>query len=106
MDSFIKIAEKKILEAIQNGIFDHLEGFGKPIDHSDYFNAPEELRVVYHILKNAGIPPEEVQMMKNIYQITQKIRSELSPDERERLEREKVMMQTRLMMLKEGRTSW
>jgi hypothetical protein len=103
MDSFTKIAEEKIREAIQNGVFDNLEGFGKPIDHGDYFNAPEELRVAYHILKNAGIPPEEVQVMKNIYQITKKIRSELSSDERERLEREKVMMQTRLMMLKEGR---
>jgi len=106
MDSFTKIAEEKILEAIQNGAFEHLEGFGKPIDHSDYFNAPEDLRIAYHILKNAGIPPEEVQMMHSIYQITKKLKSELSSDERERLERERVMIQTRLMMLKESRKSW
>ncbi|KPK84223.1 MAG: hypothetical protein AMS27_10555 [Bacteroides sp. SM23_62_1] len=106
MDSFSKIAENKILEAIRDGVFDHLEGFGQPIDHSDYFNAPEDLRLAYHILKNAGIPPEEVQMMNSIYQITKKLKNDLTRDERERLEREKVMVQTRLMMLKESKKNW
>jgi hypothetical protein len=106
MDCFIKIVEEKIQEAIRNGEFDHLEGFGKPIDHSDYFNAPEELRIAFHILKNAGVPPEEVQMLKSINQITKKLKSELSRDERERLERERVMIQTRLMMMKESKKNW
>lgn len=76
MDCFIKIVEEKIQEVIRNGEFDHLEGFGKPIDHSDYFNAPEELRIAFHILKNAGVPPEEVQMLKSINQITKKLKNE------------------------------
>ena len=106
MDCFTRIVEDKILEAIQKGEFDQLEGFGKPIDHSDYFNAPEDLRIAYHILKNAGIPPEEVQMLNSINQITNKLKSELARDERERLERERVMVQTRLLMLRESKKSW
>ena len=106
MESFAKIAEEKIREAIRNGEFDHLDGFGKPLDNSEYFNAPEHLRITYHILKNSGIPPEEVQMMNSIHQVTRELKSELTPGERERLERERVMVQTRLMMLKEGKKSW
>ena len=103
MDWFTKIVEEKIQEAIRKGEFDHLDGFGKPIDHSDYYNAPEELRIAYHILRNAGIPPEEVQMLNSINQMTKKLKSELSRGERERLERERMILQTRLMMLKENK---
>lgn len=59
MDIFVKIAERRILEAIQNGEFDNLEGEGKPIIFDDETWIPEDLRIVYRILKNANcIPPE------------------------------------------------
>jgi hypothetical protein len=60
-----RIAEEKILEAMANGEFDNLPGQGQPIDHSRYFAMPEDRRVTYTVLKNAGIAPEEVQLLKD-----------------------------------------
>ncbi len=59
MEFFYRIAERRIIEAIANGEFDNLEGKGKPIDFEDEIWIPEDLRMAYRILKNAGcIPPE------------------------------------------------
>lgn len=103
MSYFQRIAEKRIQEAIEKGEFDHLEGSGKPLDHSDYFNAPRELRMSFHILKNAGVVPEEVHLLNNIHQLTTHIQSALTPEEKERLIREKTILQNKLNMLKECR---
>jgi hypothetical protein len=59
MDFFSKIAERRIMEAIENGEFENLEGKGKPFSFEDETWIPEDLRIAYRILKNAGcIPPE------------------------------------------------
>jgi hypothetical protein len=103
MSYFENFAELRIREAIENGEFDHLEGFGKPLDHGDYFNAPPELRAAYHILRNAGAVPEEVILLNSIHQITGHIKSSLSADEKERLIRERTLLRTQLDILKEHR---
>jgi len=103
MSYFQRIAEQKIQEAIRNGEFDNLEGSGKPLDHSDYFSAPPELRMSFHLLKNAGVVPEEVELLNSIHRITGHIKSALSSDEKERLTREKVLLQNRYNMMKEQR---
>ena len=42
-----------------NGEFDNLEGRGKPLVFEDDTWIPEDLRMAYRFLKNAGcIPPE------------------------------------------------
>ena len=43
--SFDKIVEALIKEAQARGEFDNLPGKGKPIDLTEYFEAPEEIRV-------------------------------------------------------------
>ncbi|PIW87771.1 MAG: DUF1992 domain-containing protein, partial [Nitrospirae bacterium CG_4_8_14_3_um_filter_41_47] len=59
MEFFYRIAERRIIEAIANGEFDNLEGKGRPINFEDETWVPEDLRMAYRILKNAGcIPPE------------------------------------------------
>jgi hypothetical protein len=58
--------EGQIREAMARGEFDNLPGAGKPQDHSGYFNLPEDLRMGYSVLKNAGYIPEEAQLLKEI----------------------------------------
>jgi hypothetical protein len=59
MDFFYKIAERRIIEAIENGEFENLEGKGKPLQFEDETFIPDDLRIAYKFLKNAGcIPPE------------------------------------------------
>jgi len=103
MSYFQRVTEQRIREAIENGVFDNLQGSGKPLDHSDYFSAPPELRAGYHLLKNAGVVPEELGLLKEIHQITGHIKSALTKDEKERLTRERTMIRTKYNMLMENR---
>ena len=64
--SFGRIAEGRIREAIEQGVFENLPGAGKPLDLEEYFNTPEELRVAFSILKNANCTPPEVELLKEI----------------------------------------
>lgn len=97
------IAEKRIQEAINNGEFDQLEGFGKPVEMDDYFSVPEEDRIAFHILKNAGVVPEEIEIRKSIYQLTQEIKNTINPDEIPALERKRLSLQDKLFVLNDAR---
>lgn len=66
MDAFYKIAERRIMEAMQNGEFDDLENKGKPIQFEDETWIPEDLRMAYKFLKNAGCIPPELEMRNEI----------------------------------------
>lgn len=68
MICFQKIAERRILEAIREGAFENLPGAGQPIKLEDDSHVPEDLRVAYKILKNAGFVPKEVTLRKEIAQ--------------------------------------
>ena len=66
MEFFAKLAERRILEAIENGEFDNLEGKGKPLIFEDETWIPEDLRMVYRFLKNAGCVPPELEMRNEV----------------------------------------
>ena len=53
------LAEKRIAQAIERGEFDHLPGQGKPLDLEEDPMVPEDLRMAYRILRNAGYAPAE-----------------------------------------------
>lgn len=63
---FQTLAEQKIQEAIERGKFDGLPGAGKPLELNDDPLVPEDLRVAYRVLKNAGFVPPEVEMRREI----------------------------------------
>lgn len=54
------LAEQRIQEAMRNGEFADLPGHGKPLELEDLSGVPEELRMSFKIMKNAGILPEEL----------------------------------------------
>ncbi len=63
---FDKLVEQKIREAQAAGEFDRLEGAGRPVNLEAYFATPEELRAGFAVLKNAGVAPEEVQLLQEV----------------------------------------
>ena len=69
--NFDKAVESIIKEAMERGEFDNLPGKGKPIDLTAYFDTPEEVRVAYAMLKNAGMAPREVELLKEIAELKQ-----------------------------------
>lgn len=69
------IVEQHIREAALRGDFDDLPGAGKPLDLDDDLLVPEDLRMAYRILKNAGFVPPEVQALKEIGALERLIQS-------------------------------
>lgn len=67
MSYFWRIAEERILDAQRAGAFDDLPGKGKPLQLEDLSWVPEDLRIGYHILKNAHVLPPEAELMKDIH---------------------------------------
>lgn len=66
MDIFATIAERKIQEAMARGEFDNLPGRGKPLVMEDLSHIPEDLRMAYKVLKNAGCVPPEVELTNEV----------------------------------------
>ncbi len=83
--SLSKVIDERIREAIEAGEFDNLEGAGKPLDLDDYFNTPEDLRMGYSVLKSAKIVPEEVDRLKEIGELKEKIKSYSNENEKKKL---------------------
>ncbi|MEW6417346.1 MAG: DnaJ family domain-containing protein [Nitrospirota bacterium] len=85
MEFFAKIAERRILEAIENGEFENLEGKGKPIIFEDETWIPEDLRMAYRFLKNSGCIPPELEMRKEVINMHALINT--IDDDKERLKK-------------------
>jgi DnaJ-like protein len=66
MPLFDFLAESKIAEAISRGELDDLPGSGRPLELDGDPLVPQDLRVAYRILKNAGYVPPEVQALKKL----------------------------------------
>jgi hypothetical protein len=60
------IVEARIAEAAASGAFDDLPGAGAPLQLEDDALVPEELRMAYRILRNAGFVPPEVEHLQAI----------------------------------------
>ena len=63
------IAEQRIAEAVAKGELDGLPGEGRPLDLDDDAHVPQELRLAWRVLKNAGYVPPEVQTLNEIAQL-------------------------------------
>jgi hypothetical protein len=66
MEFFARIAENRILEAMEAGEFDNLEGMGQPLNLEDDSQIPPELRMAYKILKNAHCLPPELELRREV----------------------------------------
>jgi hypothetical protein len=77
--------EKKIQQAIAAGEFDDLEGKGKPLDLSGYFNTPEDMRMAYSMLKSNQFVPEEVELINEIADLKRQLGDPANDNEREKI---------------------
>ena len=83
-----KIAEERIREAMEEGRFDNLPGKGKPLNLEDESGIPEDVRLAFKILKNAGCLPIEMEVRKEIYSLRQLINTTIDEATRSELRRE------------------
>jgi len=85
MNIFSKIADRKITEAMMNGEFDNLSGKGKRLELEDETWIPEDLRITYRLLRNAGYVPPEIELRNEI--ISLKNLLDTLDDDKERLKK-------------------
>ncbi|UNK16582.1 DUF1992 domain-containing protein [Paenibacillus sp. N3/727] len=103
MSMFARLAEQKIEEAVRNGEFDNSAYAGKPLPVDDLSHIPEDLRMSYRMLKNAGFVPEEVSLRKEcvrLFDLMNACSSEGEKEQHKKLFNEKSL---RLQMLMEKR---
>lgn len=74
MQTLDAIAERRIREAQERGDFEDLPGSGAPLVLDDDPLVPEDLRVPYRLLKNAGFIPPELESCREICELEQLIR--------------------------------
>lgn len=100
-----KLIDKIIREAMNEGEFDELEGKGKPVDLSSYFSTPEDLRAGHAVMKNAGVIPEEAQLLKEAQTLRQELDACENEEDRRRLRKsiDEKMLRYNLLRERYGR---
>jgi hypothetical protein len=108
MDFFSILSEQAIKRAYNEGEFDNLPGFGKPLELEDMSGVPEELRMAYKLMKNAGFSPEENKIKQELMSIEGLIRICEDPVEKEKLQKnlnEKLLRFNQIMSKRGGKTN-
>ena len=77
--------EKLLDEWVAQNPKEHLPGEGKPLDLEEYFRWPEDKRMGYSLLRNAGCVPPEVALLQEIDSLKQSIERCTDPEKRSRL---------------------
>lgn len=104
MDLFHIIAEEKIKQAMKDGEFDRLPGMGKPLKLDDMSGVPENLRMAYRIMKNAGYTEEETDLRKELMTIEDLIKKCDNDSERQSLQKQlnEKLLRFNCLMSKRG----
>jgi len=84
-----QIAERKIAKAIQEGKLNIEKWRGKPLPKEDNTFVPDDLKMAYKILKNAGYLPPEIEIKKEIKKLEDLI--SVTEDEHERVKQIKKL---------------
>jgi len=83
-----KIVEEAIKKAQERGELDNLPGKGKPIDLTEYFETPEDVRVAQSMLKNAGMTPREVDLLKEVAALKELLAHVVNENKRQEIQKQ------------------
>jgi len=103
MDIFRKIAEQRINEAVQRGEFDNLSLAGQRLDFERDAHVPDDLKMAYRLLRNAGMVPEEVQLLRTVADLREGLAGCRDPRLRQELQKELNLRESHLNILLEQR---
>ncbi|MGG3455289.1 DnaJ family domain-containing protein [Paenibacillus rhizolycopersici] len=97
------LAEQKIAEAMARGEFDDLPGKGKPLKVEDLSGVPEDLRMAYKLMKNAGYVPEEIQLQQEMVRLADLLAACEEGPEKQALKKQLSEQRLRLKLLADER---
>jgi hypothetical protein len=95
MDLLTRIAERKISQAIEDGSLNFAKWKNMPLPKDDDPLVPDDLKIAYKMLKNAGYLPPEIEAKKEIQTLEEMIAR--TEDEHVRL---KQMKKLNVLLLK------
>ena len=95
MDCLAFIAEQRIAQAIEKGELKTTGWENKPLPLDDDHFVPDDLKMAYKLLKNAGYLPPEIETRKEITRLEQLIAK--TEDEHQRLQQ---MRKLSVLMMK------
>jgi Domain of unknown function (DUF1992) len=101
MTIWARLAEARIVEAMERGEFDDLPGAGRPLELEDLSRIPPHLRMGYKLLRNANVLPPEMELRRENYSLDRLIDATSDPDEREELKRRRRDNELRYRVLVE-----
>lgn len=90
------LAERKIAEALSRKEFDNLPGQGRPLALDDDPLVPEDLRLAYRILKNAGYVPPEVECFRAVAELERLVDDTPDGEPRRQAQMKLDLLRTRL----------
>lgn len=103
---FARVVEERIREAQREGAFDNLPGRGKPLQLEDQSLIPEDLRMSYHILRNAHVLPPGAELRKEIHTLQDLLKYVEDEGERRAMAKEIEWKMIRLDLLGRRSFSW
>ena len=86
-DAAIRSQDEEIAEhlaqAFKSGELQSAPSFGKPLAEAEsWYETPTEFRLPFKILKNAGVPPPEIEMFHKRAQLRERLAEAISEQER------------------------
>jgi hypothetical protein len=84
-----EIIRQWIRKVEESGELERDPNYGKPLDlDSGYLDTPDELRMAYRMLKDAGYVPPEVELLKRLADRKSALATETDPRRRKMLQTE------------------
>ncbi len=98
MPSLLHIAEARIQDAIDSGELMPAGLKGKPLDLDAYFAMPASVRAGFQMLKDAGVVPPEVDALRAVGELKERISCEIDEAKSHALIAELRVRETELAM--------
>jgi hypothetical protein len=103
MEFFTEIALQRLQTAMANGEFDNLPGRGRALPPDPAAGQPPEWRLACKVLRNAGLVPPEVQLLRDMDELRRRRSESADEGERALLLRRLRLTETAYRILQEQR---
>lgn len=92
-----------LAEAARSGELRSAESYGKPMPEAEgWAETPTEFRLPFKILKNAGVPPPELELFHRRAALRERLAAASGDDERQRLMRQLSELEQAIALRLEG----
>ena len=98
-----EVIARHLREAAESGELQRVAGYGKPLPEDAGWDAtPEEFRMPFKILKNAGYAPPEVELFRQRAELAAQVEAAATEGEKKLLQQKLADLQQKISLRLEG----